>query len=63
MLVLERKPGQRIIINGNIQIIYSSCDYRTGKIKIGIEAPKDVIIDREEIHQRKLDEAIKNANA
>ena len=62
MLILERKLGESIIINGNIQVLYSSYNCHTGKIKLGIEAPKDITVDREEIHQRKLDGVPRNAN-
>ena len=53
MLILERRIGQAIIINGNIEVYYSSLDPRTGKIKLAISAPKEVVIDRQEIHERK----------
>lgn len=63
MLILERKLGTSIIINGNIRVYYSSYNHQTGKIKIGIDAPKNVTVDREEIHQRKLDGVPRNANS
>lgn len=63
MLVLERRIGQSIIINGNIEIWYSSLDRQTGKIKLAIEAPKDIVVDREEIHYRKLDGVPQHANS
>ena len=54
MLVLERRVGESIIINGNIQIWYSSLNHQTGKIKLAISAPPEITVDREEIHRRKL---------
>jgi len=52
MLILSRKPGQRIIINGNIFIEISSIDFNTARL--AIDAPSEVSIDREEVHKLKL---------
>lgn len=54
MLVLTRKAGEQVIIQGNIRITVVSVG--PGRVKIGIDAPADVKIDREEIHVRKQDE-------
>ena len=51
MLVLKRKAGESIIVNENIEI--KIIEIEEGRIKIGIEAPKDVSIVRKEV----LDEA------
>ena len=52
MLILSRDVGQSIIIDGNIKvtILEKGRDRRSGQIRIGIEAPKGVVINREEIH-------------
>jgi carbon storage regulator len=50
MLVLTRKTGQQIIIDGNIRITVTSCG--DGRVKLGIEAPRDVRVDRAEIAER-----------
>ena len=47
MLVLSRKAGQRIAIGNEITVIVLECP--SGRVRIGIEAPPDVPIDREEI--------------
>lgn len=47
MLVLKRRPGNAILIEGGIRIIILACE-RNG-VRIGIEAPGDVGILREEI--------------
>ncbi|RUQ96644.1 carbon storage regulator [Legionella septentrionalis] len=52
MLVLKRKVGETIVINKTIYI--TVLKDLNGKIDLGIEAPKDDIIDRYEIFQRKL---------
>ena len=50
MLLLTRKSGESVIIDKKIKI--SVLDIRRDHIKIGIEAPKDVNIFREEIFLR-----------
>lgn len=47
MLILGRKEGDSIIIDGDIRIVVVSCD--RGGVRIGIEAPPDVRILRGEI--------------
>jgi carbon storage regulator len=47
MLVLSRKLGEKIIINDNICITVVDID--RGKIRLGIEAPRDVPIFRQEL--------------
>lgn len=48
MLALTRKKDQAIMINGNIEI--RILDIQDGKVKLGITAPKDVSIHREEVY-------------
>jgi carbon storage regulator len=47
MLVLSRKPGEVILIQGGIRIVVVACD--RGNVRIGIEAPQSLAIVREEI--------------
>ena len=47
MLVLSRKKGERIVIDGNIVI--TVVDVRGDKVRLGIEAPRDVPIHRSEV--------------
>ena len=51
MLVLSRKVGEEIIINGNVRVRIVQID--GGKVRIGFVAPDDVTIDRQEIHDKK----------
>lgn len=51
MLVLTRKPGEQVIIANNIRITVVAVG--PGRVKIGIEAPPSVSIDRQEVHDRK----------
>lgn len=47
MLVLSRKVGEKILIGENIVVTLVEID--RGKVRIGIEAPKDVPVYREEL--------------
>jgi carbon storage regulator len=47
MLILSRRPGDAILIDGGIRIIVLAADQRT--VRIGIEAPSKIGIVREEI--------------
>lgn len=48
MLVLTRKKGQKIVIGDNIEIVILDNDFNN--IKIGVNAPKDVSVYREEVY-------------
>ena len=50
MLILSRKKDESIIINGNIEVKIVRVDGDV--VKVGIEAPRDVPIHREEIYQQ-----------
>lgn len=51
MLVLSRRAGESIVIDGHILVtVISACD---GRVKMGIDAPDHVRIDRQEIAQRR----------
>ena len=47
MLVLSRKQNERLIIDGNI--VVSIVRVSGGTVRLGIEAPRDVSIRREEL--------------
>lgn len=50
MLVLTRRPSESIVIANNIKITVVSVG--PGRVKLGIEAPPSVRVDRKEIHDR-----------
>jgi len=50
MLVLTRRIGERIIVGQNINITVVSM--KGGRVRIGIEAPPSVTVDRQEVHDR-----------
>lgn len=47
MLVLNRRPGEAILLDGGIRVVVLSSDRRG--VRLGIEAPADVNIQREEL--------------
>lgn len=49
MLVLSRKKFESIMIGDNIKI--QVVEIQPGQIRLGIEAPKDVTVHREEIYR------------
>ena len=51
MLVLSRKVGEEIVVGSNIRITVVAVQGE--KVRIGISAPKDVIVDRQEIHEKR----------
>ena len=55
MLVLTRKIGQAIHLGENV--VVSIQDVRGSQVRVGIEAPNEVKIYREEIYQEILDES------
>ncbi len=54
MLVLSRKKNESIIINDNITV--TVVEIRGDKVRLGIDAPKDVTVHRREVY-----EAIQNS--
>ena len=56
MLILTRSQNESIIINDDIKITVISD--RHGQVKLGIEAPEDVEIWREEIYAKRQNDLI-----
>ena len=54
MLILARKPGESIAVGDGIKI--RVLEIKGGQVKIGIEAPSDIAVHREEIYLRILEE-------
>jgi carbon storage regulator len=50
MLVFTRKVGESIVIDKNI--VVKLIEIGEGRIKIGIEAPREISINRTEIHNK-----------
>ena len=51
MLILSRKKDEKIIIAGE-EIVITVVEIRGDKVRLGIEAPRDIPIHREEVHLR-----------
>jgi carbon storage regulator len=55
MLVLSRKKNESIVINNDITIVV--VEIRGDKVRLGVEAPKDI-----PVHRREVYDAIHRAN-
>jgi carbon storage regulator len=51
MLVLTRNVGEKIIIGDNIQVTVVAV--KGNKVRIGVEAPQHVRVDRQEVSVRR----------
>ena len=54
MLVLTRRLGEKLVIGEDVTV--TVLGVKGNQIRIGIDAPRDVTVHREEIHQRILRE-------
>jgi carbon storage regulator len=51
MLILTRRAGETLRIGDNVEVTVMAVN--GAQVRIGIKAPRDVIVDREEIAERK----------
>lgn len=49
MLVLSRKKNESVVVDGSIRI--TVVEVRGDKVRLGIEAPKDIPVHRSEIYE------------
>jgi carbon storage regulator len=61
MLVLTRKPGQSIMIGEGVEIQVLSVSGE--KVRLGVTAPKDVAIFRNEVYERMAEEKASRKDA
>ncbi|MFM8288566.1 MAG: carbon storage regulator CsrA [Planctomycetaceae bacterium] len=54
MLVLSRRKDERIVIGGSIVI--TVIEVKGDKVRLGIEAPKEVSVHRHEVHSAIVEE-------
>jgi len=59
MLILTRKVGEKLIIGDDIAV--AVVGLKGGQVRMGIAAPPEVPVNREEIHQRIVEERAKKA--
>ena len=58
MLILSRRPGEAIMIGDDVVVWILSVD--RGQVKIGIDAPRETAVHREEVYERiKIEKARK----
>jgi carbon storage regulator len=57
VLVLLRRQGECIVIGDDIVI--TVVGFERGRVRIGIQAPRHIAVDREEIYERKKAEKLK----
>jgi carbon storage regulator len=50
MLILTRRVGEALMIGNNVSV--TVLGVKGNQVRIGINAPKDVAVHREEIHRR-----------
>lgn len=61
MLILSRKAGETICIGDNVRVTVVEID--GNRIRLGIQAPTSVDVDREEIAIKKREERIAMATS
>ena len=49
MIILSRKIGERVMIGDDISIVIK--DIRADQVRLGIDAPRSVSVNREEIYK------------
>ncbi len=60
MLVLSRKINESIIINDDI--VVTIIEVRGDKVRLGIEAPRDVSVHRREIYEAIMNQGRRNGS-
>jgi len=51
MLILTRRPGETIVIREDIRV--TVLGFRGSQVRIGVEAPTAISVDRQEVRKRK----------
>ena len=61
MLVLTRRLGESIVVDGDIRVTIVSIN--GGKVRIAVSAPPEVAVNRLEVHERILAGQIDTSSA
>ena len=56
MLILTRRLGEKLVIGENVTV--TVLGVKGNQVRIGIDAPRDVTVHREEVYERILKEKI-----
>lgn len=51
MLVLSRRLKQAIVIGGQVRVTVLAIT--PNRVELGVEAPREIMVDREEVHLRR----------
>ena len=51
MLVLTRRIGETIVIDNAVRV--TVLEVKGERVRLGVAAPRDVLVDRQEIHERR----------
>jgi carbon storage regulator len=54
MLILSRRPGEEIVIDGNIRLKIIAV--KGSQVRIGIRAPPQIRVDRKEVHDGRTEQ-------
>jgi carbon storage regulator len=54
MLILTRRTGEKLMIGNNVEV--AVLGIKGNQVRIGIQAPKDVSVHRQEIYQKIVEE-------
>jgi carbon storage regulator len=52
MLVLTRRIGETIVIDNAVRV--TVLEMKGDRVRLGVAAPPDVLVDRQEVHERRL---------
>ena len=52
MLILSRRPNESLVIGSEVTL--TVLGIKGNQVRLGINAPRDVVIDRAEVRRRKL---------
>jgi carbon storage regulator len=61
MLILTRRVGETLIIGDDVTV--TVLGVKGNQVRLGVNAPRDVSVHREEIYQRIQDEKEQNSEA
>jgi len=53
MLVLTRRLGETIVIDGGITV--TVLEIKGSRVRLGVKAPEDVTVDRQEVYKRRAE--------